>query len=212
MKLVEFTRDMRPYRAGDAYALPDAAAAQLIAGGDARPAPGGDAGLAPDDPPGARPAPVVQRARYLTRGKGAAVVSGALAIAALLLCAGQWNAARAQQAMGMCTLYAKVHVTTATDTQIVAPAAGQNIYVCDYEFSAAGADNFYLESATASSCGGSLSQLTILWTLATNESKSATNPFYRGINGGFGNGLCVNTSAAQGFDIGVYYDQTALQR
>ena len=49
MKLVEFTRDMRPYHAGDAYALPDALADQVIAAGDARPAPGGDAGLAPDD-------------------------------------------------------------------------------------------------------------------------------------------------------------------
>lgn len=136
----------------------------------------------------------------------------AAAAAALLLFGGYCGAARAQQTNGMCTQYIYKHITTATDTQVLAPVAGSNIYVCDIEFSAAGADNFYLESATAASCGGSLTQLAILWTLATNESKAATNPFYRGINTGFGNGLCVNTSAAVGFDIGVFYDQNALQR
>ena len=68
MKLVEFTRDMRPYRAGDPYALPDAMADQLIASGDARLAPGGNAGLAPDVPSGARPA-LLSPKRYLTRSK-----------------------------------------------------------------------------------------------------------------------------------------------
>lgn len=75
MKLVEFTRDMRPWAANHTYALPDRLAAQVIAAGDARPAPGGDAGLAPDDPgpakagpSGARPAPLSPEIRrYHTR-------------------------------------------------------------------------------------------------------------------------------------------------
>lgn len=67
MRLVEFTRDMRPYAKDHTYALPDVLAAQLIAAGDARPAPGGNAGLAPDDPPaGAGPASHSPK-RYLTR-------------------------------------------------------------------------------------------------------------------------------------------------
>ena len=76
MKLVEFTRDMRPWAANHTYALPDDAAAALIAAGDARPAPGGDAGLAPDDLvpakaglSGPRPLPPAAAGRYLQRGK-----------------------------------------------------------------------------------------------------------------------------------------------
>jgi len=60
---------MRPYRMGDPYALPDALADKLIADGDARPAPGGNAGLAPDGLPGARPAFAIAKQRYLTRSK-----------------------------------------------------------------------------------------------------------------------------------------------
>lgn len=68
MKLVEFRRDIRPFAANHQYALPDRLAAQLIAAGDARPAPGGDAGLAPDEPPpGPGPAPFSTAKRYLTR-------------------------------------------------------------------------------------------------------------------------------------------------
>ena len=61
MKLVVFTRDMRPWHKGDRHAFPDDAAAKLIATGMAEPAPD-NAGLAPDAP--ASPAP---KGRYLAR-------------------------------------------------------------------------------------------------------------------------------------------------
>ncbi len=37
MKLVEFTRDFRPHRAGETRVVPDAVAERLIAAGDATP-------------------------------------------------------------------------------------------------------------------------------------------------------------------------------
>jgi hypothetical protein len=37
MKMVEFTRDMRPQRAGEKRVVPDAVAEKLIATGDAKP-------------------------------------------------------------------------------------------------------------------------------------------------------------------------------
>ncbi len=37
MKMVEFTRDMRPHKAGETRVFPDAVAAKLIASGDATP-------------------------------------------------------------------------------------------------------------------------------------------------------------------------------
>ncbi|MDE3038768.1 MAG: hypothetical protein KGJ21_10015 [Pseudomonadota bacterium] len=36
MKMVEFTRDMRPHRVGDKRVVPDAVAQKLIAAGDAK--------------------------------------------------------------------------------------------------------------------------------------------------------------------------------
>ena len=37
MKMVEFTRDMRPHRAGETRIVPDAMAEKLITSGDAKP-------------------------------------------------------------------------------------------------------------------------------------------------------------------------------
>jgi hypothetical protein len=37
MKMVEFTRDFRPHRAGETRVVPDAVAERLIAAGDAKP-------------------------------------------------------------------------------------------------------------------------------------------------------------------------------
>ena len=37
MKMVEFTRDMRPHKAGETRVVPDAVADRLIAAGDAKP-------------------------------------------------------------------------------------------------------------------------------------------------------------------------------
>ena len=37
MKMVEFTRDMRPHKVGETRVVPDAVAARLIASGDAMP-------------------------------------------------------------------------------------------------------------------------------------------------------------------------------
>ena len=37
MKMVEFTRDMRPHKAGETRVVPDAVAEKLIASGDAKP-------------------------------------------------------------------------------------------------------------------------------------------------------------------------------
>jgi hypothetical protein len=60
MKMVEFTRDMRPHRAGEKRVVPDAVAAKLIAAGDAKHF------LSPFDQPAQAPQPVVGKS-YKTR-------------------------------------------------------------------------------------------------------------------------------------------------
>jgi hypothetical protein len=108
----------------------------------------------------------------------------------------------------MCGSYAVVTPTTATNTQVVAAVSGKNIYVCDIDaFTSGAADNFYLESATAASCGGTLTAIAPTRYFPANWGEKATMPYYEGINAGSGNALCVNTSAAATISIGVHYDQ-----
>lgn len=98
------------------------------------------------------------------------------------------------------------HVTTATDTQIVAQSGTKTIYICDYSFSFGGVGNAYLEKATTGTCA-TLTQISQVWYGTTNVAKTDANPMYRGLNTGASAQLCVNTSAAVPFDITVYYDQ-----
>jgi hypothetical protein len=107
----------------------------------------------------------------------------------------------------VCGSYKYVHITSATDTQIVAASGSTTIYVCDFEFSVgAVATNFYLEKATTGTCA-TLTQLGILHNGQIGMTAKASNAFYRGLNTGSSAQLCVNTSAAGPLDIGVFYDQ-----
>jgi len=107
----------------------------------------------------------------------------------------------------LCGSYATVHITTSADTLLVAPNGGKaDVYVCDFEFSAAAAQNFFFEKSASTACS-SATQISILWTLAANEAKAAIDPYYRGFHTGPGQNLCVNTATASAaVDIGVYYD------
>jgi len=107
----------------------------------------------------------------------------------------------------VCGSTATVSPSTATDTQIVALSSGKNIYVCSFSASSNGNNNFYLESATAGSCGGSLTQMGNTWYTTQYWAKAAVDPFYRGMNTGANNALCVHTTAAQNLSVTVYYDQ-----
>ncbi len=107
-----------------------------------------------------------------------------------------------------CGSHAFVNTTTAADTQVIAPVAGKNVYVCDVDFSVgATANAFYVESATAASCGGTLAALDVTWTMPAYGAKSASDPYFRGLTAGVGNGVCVHTTAAAPTSLGIYYDQ-----
>lgn len=107
----------------------------------------------------------------------------------------------------ICGSQATVSPSSATDTQIVALSSGKTVYVCDYSFSSNGTNDFYLESATSASCGGTLAQLGTHWYAQQFSGKSADNAYYRGSNTGASNGLCVHTNQAQSLSLTVYYDQ-----
>lgn len=78
MKLMQMTRDMRPYQANHSYLFPDAVADQLQAAGDATAAPPAADGIVlTPDAPAPTPGPIAQvvaavtapAGRYLTRGR-----------------------------------------------------------------------------------------------------------------------------------------------
>jgi hypothetical protein len=106
----------------------------------------------------------------------------------------------------ICGSHVFKHITTATDTQIVAASGSENIYICDYSLSFNGTGNFYLEKATSGTCA-TLTQIDQDWYGVANGGKIAANPYYQGLNTGSSAQLCANTSAAIAVDVAVNYDQ-----
>ena len=107
----------------------------------------------------------------------------------------------------ICGMTAHAHFTTAADTAIVNLVSKQNIIVCDYEVSTSGTTDIYLESSAANTCT-SPTAITQLWHGTATNNKTAPNAFYRGINAGTSNALCVNSSGSGvAGDVTVYYDQ-----
>lgn len=106
----------------------------------------------------------------------------------------------------ICTNHAFKHITTATDTQIVAQNSTNNIYVCNYSLSANGTQTVFLEKATSGTCA-TLTQIDQAWYLTQFSGKSGGNDIYHGLNTGASAQLCINTSAAQSVDVSVDYDQ-----
>jgi hypothetical protein len=118
------------------------------------------------------------------------------------------NTANATTAPHICGSHAYAHVTASGNTQIIALSSGHNIYICDYSVSnQATAVNAYLESATASACGGTLTQIDMIWSMTANGGMKGNKPYYTGLNTGSGNALCVNASTTAAFDVAVDYDQ-----
>lgn len=106
----------------------------------------------------------------------------------------------------ICGSHVFKHITTATDTQIVAQSGTTTIYVCDYSISFNGTGNIYLEKATSGTCG-TLTQIDQAWFGVANAGKISANPYYSGLNTGASAQLCANTSAGVTIDIAVNYDQ-----
>jgi len=104
-------------------------------------------------------------------------------------------------------------ISSATDTQFIAPIANASIYVCDANVNqAGGTGTVYLESATAASCGGTLAQLSGKFT--ANTTAGTTTDFH--LNPGMagtvlvvpaGDGLCVKSTGTIVQSITVDYVQ-----
>lgn len=98
------------------------------------------------------------------------------------------------------------HITTATDTQVIAASGSTNIYICDYALSFNGTGNLYLEKATSGTCA-TLTQIDQTWYGTANGGKLMANPYYQGLATGASAQLCAHTDAAITVDISVSFDQ-----
>lgn len=107
-----------------------------------------------------------------------------------------------------CDSHVFKHITTATDTLVVELSSGKKTYICDWETDlAAGTATVYLETATSTTCGGTLAQITGVKNLVANVGEKGSSPFYRGLSTPASDGLCAHSTGTGGFDIDVYYTQ-----
>jgi hypothetical protein len=122
----------------------------------------------------------------------------------------QVNTGNANTKAHICGTATTVHVSTNTDTQILAASGSTNVYVCDYEFQLTGVGSFYLEKSSTGTCA-SPTQIGPLWTglTAVPIGKPAPNAYYRGFSTGASQQLCVHTAALSSttLDVTVYTDQ-----
>lgn len=107
----------------------------------------------------------------------------------------------------VCDKFARAHITSATDAQLVNKSGTTVIYVCGKEVFAAGTATAFLEQSASGTCG-TLTQIDILLTLSATVPGIVDHiPYYDGINAAAGDSLCVNSTGTGGFDIGVWYTQ-----
>lgn len=115
-----------------------------------------------------------------------------------------------QAAPIFCSSTARLNMTTATTTEIVALSGATHVYVCSYAIKVGGAANVKLVSGTGSNCATSQADISTTWKWAAADA---------GINrdGGGGNvvsrtndpgdAVCVTSSAAVNVDVEVSYAQ-----
>jgi hypothetical protein len=107
----------------------------------------------------------------------------------------------------ICGQHVTINPVSATDTSLVAPVSGKQVYVCDYAISTGAADNLFLESVTTAPCTGTVAQMDTKWFMPVNGAKTDANPYWRGLVTAVGSGICLNTSTAGPASFTLYFDQ-----
>lgn len=102
---------------------------------------------------------------------------------------------------------AKIDVSTATTTQLVALSSSKKIYVTSWDVVAAGTGTIKLVYGTGSSCGTGTTDLTGAYSLVAQSGLAKGNGLGPVIIVPASNALCVTTSAAVGMQGSVSYTQ-----
>lgn len=93
-----------------------------------------------------------------------------------------------------CSSSVAISDNSSSTTQLIPLSAGKKIYVCGYDFMAAGAVNVTLESATAASCGGAVTALTGSYPMLAGNYVSKPNSDIPAFIVPSGDALCISLS------------------
>ena len=99
----------------------------------------------------------------------------------------------------ICGNHVTINPTSASHTELVKPVEGQVVYVCDYNFSSAGANAINLESNGKA--------IDTVWYLAANTLKADANAYYRGLATAAGDGVSLKSTGTMALSFTLYYDQ-----
>jgi len=106
-----------------------------------------------------------------------------------------------------CDSTAKLNMTSATTTEIVAISGSTTIFVCSYAFHVGGANNLKLVRGTGSNCGTGTTDVGVTWKFGAADAginRVGTNIVAKGAASG---ALCVTTSTTAAADIEIEYAQ-----
>lgn len=106
-----------------------------------------------------------------------------------------------------CDSTAKLNMTSATTTEIVAISGSTTIYVCSYAIHVGGANNVKLVRGTGTNCGTGTTDVSTTWKFGaadTGINRAGSNIVAKGAASG---ALCVTTSTTAAADIEVEYAQ-----
>jgi hypothetical protein len=131
-------------------------------------------------------------------------VLGTLALAAIFAPA-QVNVSTA--GIVKCDSSAQLTMSTATTTQMVAPAAGKSIYVCGFAINGGGATTAKLVAGTGTNCGTGTVTLTPAFSLANATTVALGGGLGYVAKAASGNALCATNSAAATANLFVAYTQ-----
>lgn len=106
----------------------------------------------------------------------------------------------------ICDHHAFVHITSATDTMLVAHVAAKTVKVCGYKASFVGTNTVYLEQSTADACT-SPSQIAGADSGLAQSVFGWLNALWGGLATTAGDALCVNSSGTGAVDVDVFYTQ-----
>lgn len=128
-----------------------------------------------------------------------------IALAALFACMAFSGSAHAQIGSN-CQASAFYDASTNGSTKLVTGSATNRIFVCGFDFFAAGTANVKLVYGTGTNCATGTTAITPAFQFTIQTGLVDPSPYWRGLTPvPLGNDLCINTSAGVAVQAIVYY-------
>lgn len=109
-----------------------------------------------------------------------------------------------------CTSTARLNMTTATTTEIVALSGSTHVYVCSYSFHVSAAADVKLVSGTGTNCATSAADITANWDFAAADAgvnRTSGGGSIVAKTNDAGDAVCAVSSASVDVDVEVSYAQ-----